>query len=277
MSDSYSDIAGLITEAGQIVLAYRVAISGTEIWKSKFRGAQSLFFLTRYSYMVLMVLYCAENLIRNPSQTMSRSCLRCDGSMTQIGVYGVANVAVGVYIGVLEKPQVGDVQLASTSIALTLDILVFGFTFSQTLHHAREMRKFGLRNGLGYFMLRDVVGFRARLLIGVVSTTIFFRIIRGIGNIRLTVILINRLVLNLRQVSHLQEGHALTLDATGTIREPVFATNSILGNIGAPLRVGSEDDGEVEEIGVDAEAEVVEDCRMVDRSGITETCDPSDS
>ncbi|TDL16090.1 hypothetical protein BD410DRAFT_650112 [Rickenella mellea] len=77
----------------------------------------------------------------------------------------------------------------------------------------------------------------------------------------LTIILINRLVLNLRQVSHLKTGNASTLGAIDTIQEPAFATNSLLGNIGAPLRVGPEedyDDDEIEDIRVDAEVGVVD-------------------
>ncbi|TDL17364.1 hypothetical protein BD410DRAFT_843645 [Rickenella mellea] len=86
----------------------------------------------------------------------------------------------------------------------------------------------------------------------------------------LTVILINRLVLNLRQVSRLQEGNAPTLNAIGTIQEPAFATNSLLGNLGAPLRMGPEDDDVIEEISVDDEVAVVEERGIVDRSEIIE-------
>ncbi|TDL16095.1 hypothetical protein BD410DRAFT_795727 [Rickenella mellea] len=82
----------------------------------------------------------------------------------------------------------------------------------------------------------------------------------------LTFVLINRLVLNLRQVSHVQEGNAPTLCAIGTIPEPTFATNSILGNIGAPLRVGAEDDYEIDEIDGDDEGEVIEECSIVNRT-----------
>ncbi|TDL18643.1 hypothetical protein BD410DRAFT_900724 [Rickenella mellea] len=92
----------------------------------------------------------------------------------------------------------------------------------------------------------------------------------------LTAILVNRLVLNLRQVSHLHEGNAPALRGTGTIHEPVFATNSFLGNLGAPLRVGPEDEDEIEEVGVDDGAEVVGGYRIVDQSDSTEDVrDPS--
>ncbi|TDL16097.1 hypothetical protein BD410DRAFT_795730 [Rickenella mellea] len=71
----------------------------------------------------------------------------------------------------------------------------------------------------------------------------------------LTIILVNRLVLNLRQVSRVQEGNTPTLNAIGTIKEPAFATNPILGNLGAPLRVGPGDDDEFEDMDMEYAAE----------------------
>ncbi|TDL16093.1 hypothetical protein BD410DRAFT_650192 [Rickenella mellea] len=147
------------------------------------------------------------------------------------------------------------------------------------------MRNVGLGNGLGYFILRDgALYFLAKLLIGVVNITAFFVlppsvaignwiiVIVGMSN-ALTVILINRLVLNLRQVSHLQEGIGATLGTIGTIPEPAFATNTFLGNIGGPLRIGSEDDLDddgMEEVGSDDEAEVVEQREIMNHTQIIE-------
>ncbi|TDL21757.1 hypothetical protein BD410DRAFT_789531 [Rickenella mellea] len=143
------------------------------------------------------------------------------------------------------------------------------------------MRKVGLGNGLSYFMLRDgAMYFLAKLLIGVTGAVVFFVpasavIANWIGVVAvfsnsLTVILINRLALNLKQVSHAQEGKAPTLGAIGTIQEPEFATNSLLGNLGAPLRVGPEEDEAIEESGVEEEAEVIEGRRIIDHNEIIE-------
>ncbi|TDL15961.1 hypothetical protein BD410DRAFT_844793 [Rickenella mellea] len=85
---------------------------------------------------------------------------------------------------------------------------------------------------------------------------------------------INRLVLNLRQVSH--EAHAPTLGTVVPMQEPAYAINSLLGNLGAPLRMGPEDD-EIEDVGVDDAADVAEDSESVDHTGIIEEPrDPSD-
>ncbi|TDL18624.1 hypothetical protein BD410DRAFT_792990 [Rickenella mellea] len=86
----------------------------------------------------------------------------------------------------------------------------------------------------------------------------------------LTVILITRLVLNLRQVSHSQEGYPPTLGAIGTIQEPAFAINSILGNLGAPLRVGPGDDDVIEEMGSVDVRQVAEERGMAEDSEIIE-------
>ncbi|TDL14401.1 hypothetical protein BD410DRAFT_846053 [Rickenella mellea] len=362
MSNSSPDIAGLISQASDIQFFNFVTISGAalyiydytltlpteiaEIWNSKFSGAQALFYMTRYSFMVLTVLYCVNNLVESPSETVIEFNLTAWVFMSQVGLYGiltlrtyaiyqknpfilvtvgltgVANVAVALSGGVLEKPEVDSsvfgptcdinppsvflqrkshiivywpcrvfitsqltVQLASTILSLILDVLVFTLTFAKTIHHAIEMRKLGLGNGLGYFILRD--GTIAKLLIGVVGTVIFFvpasdaignwiSLLPAMGN-PLTIVLINRLVLNLRQVSHKQQGNALTISAMVAIQEPAFAANSLLGNLGAPLRVGSEDDDEIEELGIDFDAEVVEERGSVDHSEIIEEFpDPCD-
>ncbi|TDL19082.1 hypothetical protein BD410DRAFT_449565 [Rickenella mellea] len=140
------------------------------------------------------------------------------------------------------------------------------------------MKKVGLGNGLGYFILRDgTMYFLAKLLIGVIGTILFFipasdtlgswiGVLTSISH-PLTYSITNRLVLNLRQVSHLQERNE---PAIGTIQEPAFATNSLLGNLGAPLRVGPDEDDEIEQIGVDSEVEVGEEYGSVDDNRITE-------
>ncbi|TDL18650.1 hypothetical protein BD410DRAFT_842682 [Rickenella mellea] len=87
----------------------------------------------------------------------------------------------------------------------------------------------------------------------------------------LTVILINRLVLNLRQVSHFQEGTTTTRGTADTNQELAFATNSLLGNIGAPLRMGPEDEEEIElDLLGDDGVNVVRESRIVDLSDLIE-------
>ncbi|TDL19096.1 hypothetical protein BD410DRAFT_450130 [Rickenella mellea] len=186
------------------------------------------------------------------------------------------------------------VQLASVVLSLFIDVLVFTLTFARTIRHTIEMRQVGLGNCLSYFILRDgALCFLSKLLIGIVGTTIFsipasesvetwINVVNSISN-PLTIILITRLVLNLRQVSHVQEGNAPTLGTISTMQEPEFAINSFLQNIVASSRLGPDDDDgdgghEIELISVDNEAEVVEEHGVVvNHSEIIELpCDPSD-
>ncbi|TDL24217.1 hypothetical protein BD410DRAFT_113766 [Rickenella mellea] len=51
--------------------------------------------------------------------------------------------------------------------------------------------------------------------------------------------MINHLMLNLRQISNSQPDGGL--EQTLTFPEPVFAANSFIGNLGAPLRENSEE------------------------------------
>ncbi|TDL21508.1 hypothetical protein BD410DRAFT_898851 [Rickenella mellea] len=346
MSDSSPDIAGLIAQATQLQFNNCIVISATalvfydyaltfsteksEIWNSKFTGAQALFFLTRYSFMIYTVSFAANELIRNPPDAVCRALFFNATAwvyLPQIGLYCIltlrtyaiyqknlsvlailgltcaAAVAVGLYRGFVAKSEVDKsgfgscgqnpltifprVYLVSNILALVIDVMVFTLTFAKTIRHTIEMRKLGLGNGLGYFILRDgAMYFLAKLLFGILGTVLFFvPASEAIGNWLsvllamsnpLTIILINRLVLNLRQVSHLQEEDELTLGPIDTVLEPAFAANSILGNLGAQLRVGPEDD-ETEQIWADDEAEVVEECRIVDHGEIIEELrDPFD-
>ncbi|TDL16096.1 hypothetical protein BD410DRAFT_777482, partial [Rickenella mellea] len=157
MSDSSPDISELIAEISQIQFAYAVLIAGTalvfyeyaltistevsEIWNSKFNGAQTLFLMTRYSFMVYMALVCAINVTKNPSETVCRVIAFSAAAWSivpQMGIYCiltlrtyaiyqknrsilailgltcVANVVLSVYIMVLAQPEVGSIVSVGT-------------------------------------------------------------------------------------------------------------------------------------------------------------------
>ncbi|TDL16076.1 hypothetical protein BD410DRAFT_844692 [Rickenella mellea] len=171
--------------------------------------------------------------------------------------------------------------LVGQILGLILDVLVFGFTFAKTIRHAIEMRRVALGNGLGYFILRDgTMYFLAKLMFGVLGTILFFipvpdqtanwfDVTPSIAN-SVALLLAIRLVLNLRQVSRNQEAGNLTLGGIETIRDPVFATNSFLGNIGAQLRVGPNEEEEIEEIPIDVEkCEVARGSEITDRGHLS--------
>ncbi|TDL16072.1 hypothetical protein BD410DRAFT_649016 [Rickenella mellea] len=147
-------------------------------------------------------------------------------------------------------------RAASQSLILVFDVAVFSLTFARTIHHTMQMRKLKLGNSLGYVILRDgILYFLFQMVIHAAIITIYNIFNQGvdwageisvIGNV-LVVILTCRLVLNLRQVSHTPELQSTSSGQIGTMtEEPEFATNSILGNLGAPLRIGPEFDDEDE-------------------------------
>ncbi|TDL18646.1 hypothetical protein BD410DRAFT_806367 [Rickenella mellea] len=273
----------------------------SEIWNSKFSGAHALFYLTRYSYIISTIFETAwfimsqiglyGSFVLLPQRTIDQHGVgkRHPFILVIGGFASVVYVSLLVYMMVVLKPGVHSsalggicntdppnilhlkftVQLAIAIIGFILDILVFTLTLAKTIHHAKEMRKVGLGNGLGYFILRDVA-----TLLGTIGE---WGVVVGNLDNPLIYVLINRLVLNLRQVSHKQVGNSSTFGAIGTIQKPVFATNSFLGNLGAPLHVGPEDDDEIEEVGMGDEADVVEESRVVDYSEtIKDIRDPSD-
>ncbi|TDL21693.1 hypothetical protein BD410DRAFT_287397 [Rickenella mellea] len=149
-------------------------------------------------------------------------------------------------------------ELASLSITLVFDMFVFILTFAKTIRHILVMRKVGMKNGLGYIILRDgTLYFFAKVLISIAEISVFCfpsfentwgTLIPNFGNV-VVITVVTRLVLNLRQVAR-TEASLTTIDTLHV--EPEFATNSVLGNLGAPLRVAyGEDTYGAEEIPLD--------------------------
>ncbi|TDL16099.1 hypothetical protein BD410DRAFT_650335 [Rickenella mellea] len=306
MSDFSPDVSELTALYSNSVLSNRVFLSGSvivfydyaltlagevsEVWNSKFSGAQVLFFLTRYSFIIRTALEFGLSFRSEPTYPLSRYLLHptvldppcpnwttfylritdichiseeqvdpgdpslnqrhcldhCSISQRHLADAGCRSIWSGCCVFIC--PQYEFFILASLISTLVLDVLIFSLTFWKTIGHAIEMRKVGLGNSLGYFILRDgTMYFLAKMLTSVSAITVnrfpgvqgtLGSIVPSIGNV-LAVILTNRLVLNLRQVSHIQEVNP----TIGTFQaEPEFARNSLIGNLGAPLRIDSDDD-----------------------------------
>ncbi|TDL16071.1 hypothetical protein BD410DRAFT_648774 [Rickenella mellea] len=152
----------------------------------------------------------------------------------------------------MKQTLVMPIRSIGQCLTLVFDFAVFSLTFAKTIRHTIEMRQLGLGEGLGYYILRDgIVYFFFQMFIHAAIITVYnVGVGKGvtwegeistIGN-TLVVNMACRLVLNLRQVSrtpHLRT----TFGGVGTVvEEPAFATNPLLGNIGASLRIGPEDD-----------------------------------
>ncbi|KIK50961.1 hypothetical protein GYMLUDRAFT_50870 [Collybiopsis luxurians FD-317 M1] len=152
------------------------------------------------------------------------------------------------------------VELGIPFITLALDVFIFGLTLRKTVHHAFAMRKIGessvtqliLRDGSVYFLIMLVVGIFATIAsLDLLHTTSnvagsFFNLVTPFFSI-LPNILISRLVLNLRTFCTSEELSRITHDSAGKQYSGLqFATNSILGNIGAPLDGGAMEEEEEE-------------------------------
>ncbi|TDL20861.1 hypothetical protein BD410DRAFT_841049 [Rickenella mellea] len=217
-----------------VIVFYDYALTFlTEIsvmWKSdsRFNGAQALFFIARYSYIIAIACELALKFGSNNSDLMS--------------------VSLNSMISLDSCSALFPDQFSQASLSLVFSITVFILTFAKTYRNAIEMRKVDLRNGLAYYVLRDgTLYFLVNMLVSVsaIITTLVPNVepfwsymVVYVGN-AVIISLISRLVLNLRQVSHMQVDNV----AIRTIElEPEFATNSLIGNLGAPLRVGAEEE-----------------------------------
>ncbi|TDL21330.1 hypothetical protein BD410DRAFT_804270 [Rickenella mellea] len=291
--------AGILEMTSLFILLNRGNLAGvaeiSEIWRSRFNGANVLFLVARYSFIAYAVLSLYE-FHTNPSELIGLYgilILRTYaiyqkrgwilGILTfpfllKLGIQTIANgtkyrycnmtpLSFDAGIGKKCGESLPDthlrllkrLSLATQILSLVLDVLVFGLTTTKTIGHVIEMRKFGFRHSLGYYILRDgIMYFSAIVLYRIVY------VLANVGRSRVRVlteviyvipfVLVNRLVLNLRRVSHVSCANGRTLGTIGTIPEPVFAINSVLGNIGAPLRMGTEDD-EIEEMDDEDEIE----------------------
>ncbi|KIK50962.1 hypothetical protein GYMLUDRAFT_50871 [Collybiopsis luxurians FD-317 M1] len=147
------------------------------------------------------------------------------------------------------------VELSIPFITLAFDIFIFGLTLRKTFKHAIAMRRLRessvtqviVRDGSIYFLIMLVVAifnaiaYSINLLTASVIAT-FFDLISQFANI-LPNILIGRLVLNLHSFSDPEEVSRFSQSAEGQHYSGLkFATNSFLGNIGAPLDGGVMED-----------------------------------
>ncbi|TDL17482.1 hypothetical protein BD410DRAFT_794313 [Rickenella mellea] len=128
---------------------------------------------------------------------------------------------------------------ANGYLNLAFDTVVFVLTFVKTFRSALQMRKLGMTNSVTFWILRDGLLYYVGRVLLVIFQIVSFQFPPGavyqfsalLPNV-IANVLINHLLLNLRHVSTTHPGGGLSQK---TIPELNFATNSIIGNIGAPL------------------------------------------
>ncbi|KAF5318518.1 hypothetical protein D9619_010898 [Psilocybe cf. subviscida] len=158
----------------------------------------------------------------------------------------------------------GSVKWNTTSAALALafDTIVLALTLAKTVRTSIRREQLGLKRSYSYYILRDGLLYYTAIEILLLFTVIFnqvpslaIRVARVVIILQtsLAPTLAQRLVLNLRSLDDKVNG-------SGTISSqplpPIdFAHGSVIGNIGAPLRVDDEDDDgdDIKEVARDSE------------------------
>ncbi|KAH7870563.1 uncharacterized protein C8R40DRAFT_1010359, partial [Lentinula edodes] len=236
------------------------------IWKRKMTGTSVLFLINRYMFFLFIVLQAVFNLPGNGTDkqcqaetTMALVCetmaLIATNALFALRVYAIYNknrVILGItlvfiiskfgldILSIVVKKSISTIgsqyqdfsrcggtasnviykhfilkQLAIVFLILGYDIFIFMLTAVKTMQHAMEMHRLG-QPGITQVIIRD----------GKYCTTI------------LPNLLISRLMLNLRTYS--ESGNTTTSEGQQThVSSLNFASNQMLGNIGAPLDGGS--------------------------------------
>ncbi|TDL24210.1 hypothetical protein BD410DRAFT_802068 [Rickenella mellea] len=267
------------TEGFPAVLFYDYAITIhleiSHFWEKKLTGATVLFMLNRYAFIFSMV---ATQIFVSHSMN-SKWCeyvgwtvyilnitvfvtivlifsirtwaiyLRDWRILAALGIIGVASVSVNLtkYAATTSYSVVnfGGTSTCSSEQLSGFNGAVFWLTFHNTIGVARQMKRLGVTNSITHWVLRDGIMYYV-ILIYAVKTD---RVVRRHFNIdirvfrltQLTNIMVNHTLLNLRQMSDIGGNGSLS---EKTLSMPTFASNSIIGNLGAPIRLSVLDDGD---------------------------------
>lgn len=143
---------------------------------------------------------------------------------------------------------------ANNFLILGFDTLVFLLTVAKTVKQVRTIHQLGIKQGLSYHLLRDGTIYYLPLVLCTIAEVCsdmiadsanFSDIISPFVTV-LQNVLVNRLVLSLRQVDKNTPGNSTFSSsvAHGAAAEGTFAfaANSILGNIGASLAMDDHDE-----------------------------------
>ncbi|TDL16065.1 hypothetical protein BD410DRAFT_808387 [Rickenella mellea] len=234
----------------------------SEIWNAKFSGAQVIFFMTRYSFIFTTILQYVSRFSANPTDSLCRGVYYItivSVTCSQIGLLGISTVVVSVYSDIHLVTPLADpfgfkfptscAYATDPGFSRSINEPVLDFRIrsrrlqldlreNDSSHDTNEEVKVRERLGLRHTTRRFQLIIQTAIII-VFNGVSWDGELSTIGNV-----LTCRLVLNLRQVSRTPKLQTISLLDAGPQEEPEFATNSILGNIGAPLRIGREVDDE---------------------------------
>ncbi|KAJ3885525.1 hypothetical protein GG344DRAFT_70452 [Lentinula edodes] len=215
----------------------------SSIWKRKITGISVLFLVNRYMLLLNLMIQAISDF---PGNGTDEHCSQCRNKVIFgiTSVFIISRLALDISINTL-------IELAIPLLALGYDIFIFILTAIKTVQHSLEMQRLN-QSSITLIIIRDVAIILAVFSVVLLKSgntnnfrifvTPFFEILPNL--------LISRLMLNLRTysapgnstISQGQQTHVSSLD---------FASNQMLGNIGAPLDGESfneeEEEGEEEE------------------------------
>ncbi|KAJ3979208.1 hypothetical protein F5890DRAFT_1589459 [Lentinula detonsa] len=250
------------------------------IWRRKLTGASVLFLINRYIFLLSLIFRIVPSLPGNQKNKENRTILgTCSvliisrlaiDILQQIRLQGISSAGTQfqsfsacvtdfpdtnvyfqggldlLYMEFLSTPAI--VQFVIPFITLVYDIYIFGLTMRKTIELGFEMKRQG-QSSVAHVIVQDVIEAilseisvknqtETAVLISTISTP-FFDFLPNM--------LISRLMLNLRTFPTPGTGDTLTTSQRAHFSSLHFASNQMLGNIGAPLDDGSFNEEEEEE------------------------------
>ncbi|KAJ3780219.1 hypothetical protein GGU10DRAFT_337353 [Lentinula aff. detonsa] len=226
------------------------------IWQKKLTGASVLFLINRYIFLLSLIFEILSGLPGNDDNkqlvidileqinfqgssagTQFQSFSACVINISDPNMYTQCGLN-SLYIEFLSTPAI--VRFVIPFITLLYDIYIFGLTMRKTIGLGFKMKRQG-QSSVAHVIVQDGYSYFRNIF------SIFY----------LPNILISRLMLNLRTFTTPGTGDTLTTSQRAHFSSLHFASNQMLGNIGAPLDGGSfneeEEEEEVNEVEIEME------------------------
>ncbi|KAJ3885566.1 hypothetical protein GG344DRAFT_70425 [Lentinula edodes] len=237
----------------------------SSIWKRKITGTSVLFLVNRYMLLLSVMI---QAIFVFPGNGTDKQCQASNKIHSIFAILSIVaandlHLIYGVHYQKLVFPQLdlhfktSQVKLGIPMLALGYDIFIFILTAIKTVQHSLEMQRLN-QSSITQVIIRDGTLYFLLMLVVAIILAIFNVVSLKSGNFNnfegfvapffdiLPNLLISRLMLNLRTYS--EPGNTTISQGQQTrVSSLNFASNQMLGNIGAPLDGGSFNEQEEEE------------------------------
>ncbi|KAJ3794020.1 hypothetical protein GGU11DRAFT_797788 [Lentinula aff. detonsa] len=282
LCDHTTPLSHMSTNTIALWIADFIATLPTEInaiWRKKLTGASVLFLINRYSLLFSIIVQISLSLPGNETNEQCNVTFNIVGALQVLAtattnvlfalrvyaIYNKSRIILGtcciliisrLVIDILQQNISQGISSAGTQfqsfsafnfiipfLALGYDIYIFGLTMRKTIDLGFKMKRQG-QSSVAHVIIQDGILYFSVVLISSISAP-FFGFLPNL--------LISRLMLNLRTFPTPGTGDTLTQRAN--LSSLHFASNQMLGNIGAPLDGGSfsEEEEELNEVEIELE------------------------